>query len=397
MLLPFFYTLRALKIPVGTKEWLTLVEALSADLHRSGLDDFYYLARQILVKTETLYDAYDQAFLMCFKGREGDLDIKKELLDWLNKIVDPAARPEMPDIDPLTLEELRRRFLERLEEQKEEHHGGDKWIGTGGRSPFGHGGSHPSGIRIGGPGGGRMAVKVAEERRFANYRDDRILDVRQFSVALKKLRRLDRVGVEEEFSLDKSVAETCRNAGEIELVFEPSRKNQTELILIMDVGGSMDPYIELTEALFSAAHAARHFKSFKHYYFHNCIYSKLFTDIARREWVPTADLFKKFTRENKVIYVGDACMSPYELFSPGGAIDYWETDTSTGLDWLRRLKNYFTHSVWLNPEAESFWDHPTIAGIGKVFSMHPLTVDGIAQAIDQLKKQGASAMALSHA
>ena len=173
MLLPFLYTLRAFKIPVGTQEWVCLLEALVQDLNETSLDKFYYLARSILVKSENLYDAYDNAFLICFREREGDFEIKKELEEWLNKTLDPSTRPQIPDIPPLTLEELRKRFLERLKEQMEEHHGGSHWIGTGGTSPFGHSGAHPSGIRIGGPGGGRMAVKVAEERRFQNLRHDK--------------------------------------------------------------------------------------------------------------------------------------------------------------------------------------------------------------------------------
>src|SRR3989338_7579221 len=173
MLLPFFYALRTLKIPVGTTEWLTLLEALSQDLAESSLDRFYYLARSVLIKSEALYDAYDQAFLYCFKEREGEFNIKKELLEWLNKSLDPKSRPKIPDIPPLALEELRRRFLETLKQQMKEHHGGSRWIGTGGISPFGHSGAHPSGIRIGGPGGVRMAVKAAEERWFANYRQGR--------------------------------------------------------------------------------------------------------------------------------------------------------------------------------------------------------------------------------
>ncbi len=386
ILLPFFYTLRALKIPVGVQEWLYLMEALTHDLNESSLDKFYYLARSILVKTEAHYDAYDQAFLMCFKGREGEINIKEELYEWLNKRI-AGERPAMPDIPPLLLDELKKKFLERLQEQMEQHHGGSHWIGTRGTSPFGHSGSHPSGIRIGGPGGGRMAVKVAEERRFANYRHDRTLDTRQFKVALKRLRKLEAQGVPTELSLDKSIDKTCKNAGELELVFDPIRKNQMEVLLLMDVGGSMDSYIELTEALFSAAHAAHHFKAFHHYYFHNCVYSKVYTDMNRMESVPTAELFKKFRKSFRVIFVGDACMNPYELFSPGGAIDYWENDPSTGLEWLKKIRTHFSHSVWLNPEPQSYWDHVTIQAIAKNVSMFPLTVNGLTSAIDCLRKE----------
>jgi len=388
MLLAFFYTLRALKVPVGTQEWICLMDALSEDLADSSLTRFYHLARAILVKSEALFDAFDQAFLMCFKGLEGHFDLKDELLDWLNRFVDPALRPALPPgLEKLDLEELRRRFLERLQEQTEEHHGGNKWIGTGGTSPFGHSGAHPSGIRIGGPGGGRSAVQIAEERRFQNYRHDRVLDTRQLKVALKKLRRLDRIGQAEELQIDKTIDLTCKNAGDIELVFEPPRKNQTELLLVMDVGGSMDIYAEMVESLFSAAHASTHFKAFEHFYFHNCVYSKLYTDMGRREFIPTDELFRKFRKSFHVVFVGDACMNPYELFAAGGAIDYWETNRATGIDWLKKIRDHFPSSVWLNPEPERYWQsHPTIHAIGRVFKMYPLSLTGLSEAVDDLRR-----------
>ena len=379
-------------MPVGTQEWLTLMEVLSKNLEESSLTNFYYLARSVLIKSEDLFDLYDQAFLFCFKGKEGELDVRKEILDWLNKQVDPALRPQMPEIDPLTLAELRQKFLERLKDQLEEHHGGNRWIGTGGTSPFGHSGAHPSGIRIGGPGGGRMAVKVAEERRFANYRNDRVLDTRQFKVALKRLRKLGYEGMASELKIEKTIDKTCKNAGDIELVFEPPRKNQTELLLLMDVGGTMDPYAELVEALFSAAHSLTHFKAFHHYYFHNCIYSKVYTDMSRNESIPTADLFHKFRGSFRVILVGDACMHPYELFAQGGAIDYWEEEPTAGIEWLKKIKDHFSSAVWLNPEPERLWDHPTIASIRRLIKMHPLTLTGLTEAIDDLKMENVRAI-----
>ncbi|MBF0493144.1 MAG: VWA domain-containing protein [Deltaproteobacteria bacterium] len=387
LLLTFFYSLRTLKIPVGTQEWLYLMDALSEDLAGSSLDKFYYLARSVLVKSEALYDAFDQAFLACFRDIPAQVNLHDELLEWLNKSLDPASRPQLPKIDPLTLEELRRRLLERLKEQHEEHHGGSKWIGTGGTSPFGHSGAHPSGIRIGGPGGGKMAVKVAEERRFQNYRNDRVLDTRQLKVALKRLRKLNREGIAEELNMEKSIESTCKNAGEIDLVFEAPRKNQTELLLLMDVGGSMDVYAEMAEALFSAAHASNHFKAFHHFYFHNCIYSKLYTDMSRRKTILVDEVFKKFRKSFHVIIVGDACMNPYELFVPGGVIDYWQNEREPGMTWLKRIKDHYPASTWLNPETESFWkSHPTIHAISNIFKMFPLSVEGLTQAIALLKK-----------
>lgn len=384
MLLPFFYTLRAFKIPVGPQEWVALMEALLEDLAESSLDKFYYLARAILVKSEAFFDAYDEAFLICFKGREGEF--KKEILDWLNRVVDATERPKLPNIPPLTLAELQKKFLERLQEQLEEHHGGSHWIGTGGTSPFGHSGSHPSGIRIGGPGGGRSAVQVADERRFRAYRHDRALDTRQFKVALKRLRKLDRRGMALELVLEKTIDKTCKNAGDIELVFEPPKKNQSELLLLMDVGGSMDSYIPLMEALFSAAHASTHFKAFHHYYFHNCIYSKVFIDHYRNQSIATGELLKTYRNTFQVIFVGDGCMNPYELYSPGGAIDYWEQNQTRGIEWLHKLKEHYPQSVWLNPEPEGYWNHVTIQAIGKIFKMYPLTVAGLTAAIDDLRR-----------
>lgn len=387
MLLEFFYTLRALKVPVSPQEWLYLMEALVSDLAESSLQRFYFLARAILVKSESLYDSYDQAFVLCFREGKGDFQVKQELLDWLNKVYDEKGRPRMPDVPKLDLDELRKKLLERLQEQTEEHHGGNYWIGTKGTSPFGHSGSHPSGIRIGGESGGRSAMQVAEERRFKNYRNDVILDTRQFKVALKRLRRLDRIGVQEELDLDQSIDATCKNAGEIELIFEPPQKNQVELILLMDVGGSMDPYIHLMEAIFSAAHASAHFKAFKHYYFHNCIYSKLFEDMERHSPINTEELFHRYGKTFEVIIIGDACMNPFELFSPGGAIDYWEQNRTTGLNWLKKIKAHYPQTVWINPEPDTIWNHVTIHSIRQIIKMYPLTVQGLTNAVDDLRRE----------
>ncbi len=390
MLTQFLYTLRSLKVPVGTQEWLMLMEALSQDLAESSLTQFYSVARSLLVKSESLYDAFDRAFLLCFQNSPEHVDFKKELLDWLNRQVDAAHRPAMPDIPKLDLEELRRRFLERLREQMKEHHGGSHWIGTGGTSPFGHSGSHPSGIRIGGPGGGRSAVKVAEERRFQNYRNDRVLGTRQLKVALKRLRKLDRIGNAVELSLDKTIQKTCRNAGEIDLVFEAPRKNQSELLLLMDVGGSMDVYAHLAEELFSAAHASSHFKAFEHFYFHNCIYNKLYKDMSlrARESISLEEVFRKYRSSFYVIIVGDACMNPYELFVQNGSIDYWETQREPGIASLRKIREHYPATIWLNPEPQEYWSsHPTIHAISQLIKMHPLSIEGISSAIDDLRQQ----------
>lgn len=230
-------------------------------------------------------------------------------------------------------------------------------------------------------------MQVAEERRYQNYRNDRILDTRQLKIALKRLRRLNNQGVPEELHLPKTIRQTCKNAGDIELVFEPPRKNQAELLLLMDVGGSMDPYAHMMESLFSAAHASSHFKAFKYYYFHNCIYHKVYSDMAQRKFIPTEELFRKYRSSFHLILVGDACMNPYELFAPNGSIDYWENHREPGIEWLRRIKNHFSSAVWLNPEPESYWDHhPTIRAIGNLIKMYPLSVTGLTQAVDDLRR-----------
>ncbi len=386
MLLPFLYTLRSHKIPVGTQEWLALMEALLRGAVPSSLTDFYYTARAILVKSEALFDAFDQAFLVCFKGKEAEFDIKKELYEWLDRFVDPANRPRMPlDIPPILLEELRRKFLERLAEQTEEHHGGNRWIGTGGTSPFGHSGAHPSGIRVGGPGGGRSAVQVAEERRFANYRYDRILDVRQLQVALKRLRKLEQMGPKEELQLEETIDETARNGGEINLIFDSPHKNISELLLFMDTGGSMDPYAKLVETLFSAAHASKHFKAFHPFYFHNCIYSRVYTDMYYGKFMEVEELFRRHGKNFYVVIVGDACMSPYELLYTGGSINYWESHRTVGIDGLKRFKQHYPKAIWLNPQSPSTWNHATIHAIASIFKMYPLTIEGITEAIHHLR------------
>ena len=383
----FFYLLRALQIPVSITEWLTLCQALDQGHALSSINVFYHLARAILVKSETYYDQYDQAFVACFGHIKTDIEITEEVLDWLS---DPLTRlaldeEELARLKKLPLDELRRLFEERLKEQTERHDGGGRWIGTGGTSPFGHSGANPAGVRIGGPGGGGMAVQVAAERRFRNYRTDMALDIRQIKVALKRLRHFRRIGPEDELDLEATIDETCKNAGEIELVFGRSRKNTVKVCLIMDSGGSMTPFSEMVSRLFSAAHQMSHFKDLKHYYFHNCIYQDLFTDIWSSERVPTAQVLKNLDSDYKVILVGDAHMAPSELMSPGGAIDYYYHNDIPGIEWLKRVADHFRHTVWLNPIArQRLWVHPTIRAIGRIFPMFEMTIDGLDEAVKAL-------------
>ena len=386
MFLNLFYSLRALKVPVSITEWMTLMEALDKGHAQESLVDFYNMARAILIKSEAFYDQYDQAFAHVFKDAELPADIRQEILDWLD---DPLNRLELPEeelakIRQMDLEELLKELEKRLEEQDERHDGGGRWIGTGGTSPFGHSGANPAGIRIGGPGGGGRAVQIAAARRFKNYRTDITLDVRQVKMALKKLRRFAKEGPEDYLDIEATIDKTCKEAGEIELVFTRERKNTVRVLLLMDSGGSMNPYARLADRLFSAAHQMTHFRDLKAYYFHNCIYQDIFTDIYTSESEPTGSLIRNLGADYKVIIVGDAFMSPSELVSVGGAIDYYYHNEIAGLDWLQRIADHFRYCVWLNPMPQRAWMHPTISTIAKVFPMFPLTLDGLDEAVRAL-------------
>ena len=391
MLIDFLYELRRHKLKVSSHEWLALLEAMSKGLHESSLDGFYRLCRAVCVKDVAEYDAFDRAFLSYFKGiGEEGLALADELLAWLK---DPKKLRELSDeelamLQSLSVDELRALFEQRLREQKERHDGGNRWIGTGGTSPFGHGGKHPSGMRVGGPGGGRSAMQIAGERRFQAYRKDVVLDVRQIDVALRGLRQLGREGAEEELDLDETVDETCRNAGELEVVFRPPRRNRVKLVLLMDVGGSMDPYAELCSRLFTAASRAGRFAKFRSYYFHNCVYDNVYEDSYFKKAVPVSELISHSDRDEKLVVVGDALMHPAELLDPGGSIYYTGGQRTPGLEWLRRLAHHFRRSAWLNPEAERFWPGTTIEIIGAVFPMWQLTLEGLGASVRYLVRGG---------
>ncbi|ADK85270.1 VWA containing CoxE family protein [Desulfarculus baarsii DSM 2075] len=386
MFLNLFYTLRHAGVPVSVTEWMTLMMALDQGHADNSLSSFYYLARAILVKSEAFYDQFDQSFAHVFKDAEMPKNIRDEILDWLS---DPANKLELPReelerMKALSLEELRREFEKRLEEQTEAHHGGNRWIGTGGTSPFGHSGANPAGMRIGGPGGGGTAVKIAAMRKFRNYRDDLTLDVRQMKVAMKRLRQLEREGPEDELDIDGTIDKTCRDGGEIDLVFRRPRQNTVKVLLLMDSGGSMNPYARLVSQLFSAAHQMSHFRDFKHYYFHNCVYQELYKDIRNFDGEPTGSILKNIGSEYKVIFVGDACMAPSELFSIGGVIDYYSHNDTPGIEWLRRFAEHFRYCVWLNPMPERTWFHTTIQPVARLIPMFPLTLDGLERAVQRL-------------
>jgi len=387
--LDFFYALRAEGVPTGVQEWMMLMEALGKGLHGSSLRRFYDLSRACLVKDEVYFDAFDRAFLKVFEGVEGELSVEDEVLSWLRdpKNFEPLTDEQREALERLSQDELMQRFLETLAEQTERHDGGGRWVGTGGRSPFGHGGEHPTGIRVGGPGRNRSAMKVAEERRFQDYRSDATLDLRQVKTALRRLRQLTRTGPSTELDLDETIDETCRNAGEIELVFRPERRNDVRLLLLMDVGGTMDPYFEPVSRLLTALHEERGLRDFQAFYFHNCPYELVGRSarLLRREAIPTGDLLRRYGSRWKLMIVGDAAMHPAELMEAFGNIDPRRTTETRGIDWLHRLADHFERAVWLNPDDAKLWDDShTCRVIQRVFPMFHLSADGISDAVQAL-------------
>jgi uncharacterized protein len=394
----FFFVLRAYGVPVTITEWMMLMRALSDGLALSSLDRFYSLARSILVKSETFYDQYDQAFLACFEGIETPVEIADQVWDWLS---DPLAMPGLSDeekrqlvamMDDLDLDELQRMFEERLAEQTEAHHGGSRWVGTGGTSPFGHSGFHPGGIRVGGESRNRSAVKVAAARNYRGFRTDVKVGVRQFELALRRLRQLSskNEGQADELDLDETIEETAGNAGRLSLVWRRSRRNAVKVVLLMDVGGSMDAYVRLCSQLFSAVNSQTHFKDLRTYFFHNCVYDSVYLDtsMSRQNSVSTHRLIQELSGDYKLILVGDAAMAPSELLARNGIIWWGSSNEDPGIDWLRRLRRHFDHSVWLNtiPADEWGWAYGnrTIGMIGEVFPMHELSVDGLDAAVKKL-------------
>lgn len=389
MFLAFFHALRLCGVPVSLGEWLTLLSALSLGLHRRRVEDFYYLARSVLVKDVAHYDGFDQAFAHCFRDAAlpDDLVTKDQVLRWLQDPLSPLKLPaeEFSRLQRLSLEELLRELEDRLRRQEGSHHGGHHWVGTGGTSPFGAYGSHPTGISFAPEGGGGNAVLQAFERRYRNLRNDLTLDVRQIGVALKRLRDLRESGADEVLDVDATVDKTCRDGGEIDLVFSRERENQVKVLLAMDSGGSMEPFRALSERLFSAAHGLNHFKDFRAFYFHNCIYDFLYPDLEGGEGVLVDDLLRECGKSYRLVVVGDAAMAPYELMIPNGTLERMRTSNVKGIDRLRSLAQGFPKRVWLNPLGESSWGYyDTVERVGALFPMFPLTLAGLERAVRQL-------------
>lgn len=384
-----FFALRGAGISVALTEWMALMKALAVGAVGPDFTAFYQVTRALLVKSESQFDLFDQVFTAVFgDGKLLPTKLSDELMEWLDS---PFARRELtPEelaaLEQLPLDKLRELFEQRMREQDERHDGGTRWIGTGGASPFGNGGQHPSGMRVGG-GGQHTAIQIATARRFRDYRNDRVLDTRAVAVALKRLRRLSRTDGPLELDVPESVDKTSRNAGELDLAFRPPRTNEARVILLMDSGGSMDPHTRTVEALFSAASALHHWKSFEAYTFHNCPYHAVYSSIWGREGIATAELLENRKRQTFLILVGDATMAPSELTSKYGAIDYYDQSETPGIVWLHRLRSHFPRSVWLNPLRREWWKGWTCQVIGQVYPMFPLTLGGLDDAIEVLLRR----------
>lgn len=392
MFTEFFFFLRKHGLRVSINEWMDLLAGLKTGLAGCSLMGFYSLCRCLIVKHESNFDLFDQCFAAYFQGaavpQSRQDQLHDDLMEWLKQSLPPLqiSPEEMNRLKALDPEEIRRLFEERLKEQKEKHDGGNRWIGTGGTSAFGHSGYHPSGIRVGGDSRLRSAMQIASARRFQNLRSDLVLDTRQMSLALKKLRILSHIGTREEIDVDGTVKSAGKNGGEFDLVFKKSRKNTVKLLLLTDVGGSMTQHSELCSRLFSAAGGINHFKAFRHYYFHNCIYDHLFTDIQRMDTVSTDEVLAEVDETWHLMIVGDAAMNPYELVAPGGCIDYFFHNEKPGVWWLQKVKKRIPAGIWLNPDPPNWWDIHSNQIVRSVFEdMFPLTLDGLVTAVDRLK------------
>jgi uncharacterized protein len=395
MLTDFFYTLRAARIPVSVKEYLALLEAFKAgmvgptSMEPTTLDDLYYLARTILVKDEKHFDKFDGAFAAYFKGVEAVADFSKEIpADWLRKELERLLSDEQKANAPkMDWDELMDTLKKRLEEQQERHAGGSKWIGTGGTSPFGHGGFNTQGVRIGGKGGNKSAVKVWEQRAYRDYDDTQELGTRNIKMALRRLRKFARQGNELELDLPDTIRATAANAGYLDIKMQPERHNQVKVLLLMDVGGTMDEHIQRVEELFSAA--KNEFKHLEFYYFHNCVYEYMWRNNRRRyaEKFETWDIIRKYNKDYKLVFVGDATMSPFEILQPGGSVEY--NNEEAGAEWLQRLTHTFPHFAWINPEPQGMWQYrQSIAIVQQLMGqrMFPLTLKGLEDAMRVLSK-----------
>ncbi|MCX7274906.1 MAG: VWA domain-containing protein [Burkholderiales bacterium] len=391
MLIDFFLHLRQAKLPVSIKEYLMLLEGLKQHVISNSIDEFYYLSRATLVKDERNFDKFDKAFGSYFKDVQAmpgiDIDVP---LEWLKRQLQREfTAEEKAQIEAMGgLDKLMERLRELLEEQKERHEGGKKWLGTNGTSPFGNGGFNPEGVRVGGPSAGnRTAVKVWEQRTYRDYDDQIELGTRNIKVAMRRLRKFAREGAEEELDLDDTIASTARNAGYLDIKLVPERHNTIKVLMLLDVGGTMDDHIKQTEELFSAAKTE--FKHLEFFYFHNCVYDHVWKNNRRRhsERHSTWDIIRKYNADYRLIFVGDATMSPYEVLQPGGSVEY--NNEEAGAIWLRRLVERYPKFAWLNPEPEGVWEYrQSISVIKQLMTnrMYPVTLAGLERAMRELSK-----------
>ena len=391
MLINFFYGLKKAGIPVTIRELLDLIGAIQAGIVFASIDDFYQLSRAILVKDEKYYDRFDRAFSLYFKDMEDFDDILSTLIpeDWLRKEFEKhLSEEEKAKLESLgSLEKLIEEFKKRLEEQNEKHEGGNKWIGTGGTSPFGQEGYHPEGIRVGPNGKNKRAVKVWEKREFKDLDDSVAVGSRNIAVALRRLRKFARTGASDELDLPDTIRSTAKNAGLLDIKMRPERHNAVKVLLFFDVGGSMDPFIRICEELFSAAKTE--FKHLEYFYFHNFVYESVWQNGYRRQSENTQinDIIHKYSRDYKVIFVGDASMSPYEIVQPGGSVEHW--NDQPGRYWFEKLTDNFDKVAWLNPVPEEQWHWTQSIEIIQHLvddHMYPLTIEGLESAMAYLSK-----------
>ena len=391
MLVNFFQGLKDGGVPVTPRELLDLLAAMNKQLVFGSIDDFYNLSRAVMVKDEKYYDRFDRAFGLHFRDLEGVDDVIEALIpdDWLrSEFVKQLSEEDKAKIESLGgLEKLIDEFKKRLEEQEKRHEGGNKWVGTGGTSPFGNDGFHPEGIRVGGQGKNKKAVKVWDRRDFKNLDDSVEIGTRNIKVALRRLRKFARTGSADELDLDDTISSTAKNAGLLDIKMVPERHNAVKVLLFLDVGGSMDPHVKVCEELFSAARSE--FKHLKHFYFHNFLYDNVWENNIRRhnQRTPLHDVMHKFGHDYKVVIVGDASMSPYEIVQPGGSVEHWNEEP--GAVWLGRLRSTYEKCVWLNPVPEDEWQYTQSISITNQLmeeKMYPLTLGGLEDAMGFLSK-----------
>ena len=390
MLIDFFFSLRNARLPVSVQELLTLLQGLKSGVIEPSIDEFYHLARATLVKDEALYDRFDRAFEEYFRGAQQQIGQALNIPDdWLRQTLErELGGADASRLEKLGWDRLFEQFRERLAQQKGAHHGGSRWIGTGGTSPFGHGGRHPEGIRIGGESAGnRSAVKVWQSRAWRDYDDQVELGTRGIKVALRRLRRFAREGAELELDLPDTIGATARNAGHLELKLVPERRNAVKILMLLDIGGSMDDHVARVQELFSAARAE--FKRLEFFYFHNCVYEHLWRANRRRhaERTETVDLLRRFSPDHRLVFVGDATMAPYEILRPGGSLEHHNPEA--GATWVARLTEHFPRCAWINPEPEGLWNYrQSVAIIQQLMGgrMYPLTLDGLTRATRALSR-----------